>query len=314
MFSRPGHKKSVGFALPNQRFKSFIFMPIETGDGANRSRQRPFLETIKFRDIPQRILDEILEVLRKFAVSITVIHRERDLFQGSCTCVKYKGQHFLFTAAHVWEELKAFEQLGLVVCRRPSSTVKIRTQELKPIIIGKSENGTWNEWGPDIAFLELSDAAAENIKVFRKFWDLGNKCEISAPLQGIGIAWVIMGAPDERITQIGGIPNIEMRASICPAHAVCMRSGFDYVDLLSDTTIPKALRTHGGMSGSGLWRIRLLRNRDGNLAWAMNELSLEGIAFWEELKPTVNGCRIIRCHGRKSLYGEGLAAIDAFLQ
>ncbi len=286
-------------------------MPVEMKDGANQPHRSPFHETIKFRDIPQTILDEVLEALKKFAAPITVIDHERDMFQGSCTLVQYKGRHFIFTAAHVWDELKPFEHIGLGVCRTPSPTVKIHRQDLKPIIIGKSENGNWNEWGPDIAFLELSDSAAENINVYKSFWSLGNRSETSTPLQGIGIAWVMMGAPDERIEQIGGIPNIEMRASICPAHAVHMGSHFDYVDLLTDTTIPKALRTHAGMSGSGLWRIRVFRNRAGNLAWAMDEFSLEGVAFWEELKPSVNGCRIIRCHGRKSLYGEGLAAIDA---
>ena len=91
-----------------------------------------------------------------------------------------------------------------------------------------------------------------------------------------------------------------------------MHSRFDYIDLGLDATAAGALETYGGMSGSGVWRVRLLCNQSGQLVWRPNELSLEGVAFYES--PVADGHMFIRCHGRKSLYGKGLAAVVASAQ
>jgi hypothetical protein len=272
------------------------------------------LETIKFGEIPQTILNEVLECLKSFSAPITVIEHQRDSFLGSCTLVEFEGRRFLFTAAHVWEHLKPFGHIGITASGIASPSVKICTQDLKPIVVGKRKNDEWNEWGPDLAFLELSDSDAGNLMAYKSFWNLGNSRELKlVPLQEIGnAAWVIVGVPDERIEQIGNNLVLEVRGSVCPAERLHMHSQFDYLDLGIDTTIRSALRTHVGMSGSGLWRVRIIRNQAGHLTWLPKELSLEGVAFWE--KPIVDGHRIIRCHGRKSLYGEGLAAIAAFTQ
>ena len=270
----------------------------------------PMRETIKFGEIPQTILNAVLDCLNPFSAPITVIEHQRDLFLGSCTLVEFEGRHFLFTAAHVWDDLKDYGLIGITARAIASPSLKICTRDLRPIVVGKRKNDEWNEWGPDLAFLELSDSDAGNLKTCKSFWNLGNSRELaSAPLQEIGnAAWVIVGVPEERIKPIGNNLVLEVRASVCPAERLHVRSRFDYVDLGVDTTIKCALREHVGMSGSGLWRIRIIRNQAGHLTWLPRELSLDGVAFWQE--PIVNGHRIIRCHGRKSLYGEGLAAIE----
>src|ERR1035441_7669792 len=73
----------------------------------------PVRETIKFGDIPQTILNEVLECLKPFSAPITVIERQRDYFLGSCTFVEFEDRHFLFTAAHVWKDLKPFGHIGI---------------------------------------------------------------------------------------------------------------------------------------------------------------------------------------------------------
>lgn len=282
-----------------------------TGGGESKI---PVRETIKFGDIPQTIVNEVLQCLNAFSAPITVIVRQRELFLGSCTFVEFEGRHFIFTAAHVWEDLKPYAHIGITVRANASPSVKICTQDLRPIVVGKRKNDEWNEWGPDLAFLELSDSDTGNLSADKSFWNLGNSCELkSVPLQEIGnAAWVMVGVPDERIQQIGQKLFLEVRGSVCPAERLHIHSQFDYVDLGIDTTIRSALRTHVGMSGSGLWRVRIVRNQAGHLAWLPKELTFEGVAFWE--KSIVDGHRVIRCHGRKSLYGEGLAAIAAITQ
>jgi hypothetical protein len=267
-------------------------------------------ETIKFGEIPQTIVNEVLECLIPFSAPITVIVRQRELLLGSGTFVEFDGRHFIFTAAHVWEDLKKYGHIGITVRAIASPSVKICMRDLKPIVVSKRIN---DEWGPDLAFLELSDQDAGHLNIHKHFWNLGNTYGLkSDSMQEIGnAAWVIVGSPDEGIQNIGNSLFWQMRASVCPAERLHIHSQFDYVDLGIDTTIKSALRTYVGMSGSGLWRVRIIRQA-GQLTWLPNELSLEGVAFWEEL--VGDGHKIIRCHGRKSLYGEGLAAIAALTQ
>lgn len=276
-----------------------------TSGGAPRI---PGRETIKFGEIPQTIANEILECLNAFSAPITVIVRQQELLLGSGTFVEFDGRHFIFTATHVWEDLKNYGHIGITVRAIASPSVKICTRDLEPIVVSKRIN---DEWGPDLAFLELSDPDAENLKTHKHFWNLGETSGLkSDSLQEIGnAAWVIVGSPDEGIQNIGNSHFWQMRASVCPAERLHIHSQFDYVDLGIDTTIKGALHTHVGMSGSGLWRVRIIRNQAGKLTWLPKELTLEGVAFWEG--PIVGGHKIIRCHGRKSLYGEGLEAISA---
>ena len=179
----------------------------------------PVSETIKFGEIPQTIVNEVLECLNAFSAPITVIVRQRELFLGSCTFVEFEGRHFIFTAAHVWDDLKDYGHIGITARAIASPSVKICTRDLRPIVVGKRKNDEWNEWGPDLAFLELSDSDAGNLKTCKSFWNLGNSRELkSMPLQEIrNAAWVMVGVPDERIQQIGQNLVLEVRGSICPA-------------------------------------------------------------------------------------------------
>lgn len=272
------------------------------------SPPRSTQERIKFQDIPQRILDDVLDCLKDYAAPMIGIDENAERFLGCCTFVEVGGHCFLLTATHVWEKLKGFANIGVTARRHPSPSLKIVTRLLKPIVVSQRKS---DEWGPDLTFLALPQSDAENIKTYRSFWNLGKRRAMKlTPAHEIAHgAWVIIGAPEQRVQQRGDHRIFEMRASVCPAEACSERSGFDYVDLGIDTTTPNSLDSYGGMSGSGVWSVQLARNRAGQLIWQPKSLSLEGVAFYES--PIVNGHRIIRCHGRKSLYCDGLDAIDA---
>ena len=99
----------------------------ESASSGGESRV-PARETIKFGDIPQTLLNEVLEFLKPFSAPITVVERQNYLFPGSCTFVEFEGRHFLFTAAHVWEGLKSYGHIGITVCKTASPPVKICTK------------------------------------------------------------------------------------------------------------------------------------------------------------------------------------------
>lgn len=292
-----------------------IFSSYDTGTMNSKILSEPNMtsqiyvrETMKFSDTPQTILSEICDCLKHYAAPICGIDEERNCFLGSCTFVESDRRHFLLTATHVWEKLKAFPHVGIALRRHPAPSLQIPTRLLKPIVVGKRAT---DEWGPDLMFLELADSDAGIIGACKSFWNLGKRREMkSTPLLEIEDGmWVVIGAPEKQIQQTGNHRVFGMRVSFCPADAYSMHSSFDYVDLGIDATATSALETYGGMSGSGVWRVRLLRNPSGQLVLQSNELCLEGVAFYES--PITDGHRLIRCHGRKSLYGEGLAAIDA---
>ena len=57
-------------------------------------------------------------------------------------------------------------------------------------------------------------------------------------------------------------------------------------------------RRFGGCSGGGLWHIQVEREVSGEIV--IKEKILSGVAFYETRLS--DGKRIIKCHGRKSIY------------
>lgn len=77
------------------------------------------------------------------------------------------------------------------------------------------------------------------------------------------------------------------------------RDGYDYFDLVANLEIPGAPTSFAGMSGGGLWQIRLSKAESGEMFWD-GKRYFRGVAFWESKQP--DGRAIIRCHGPKSIF------------
>ena len=82
------------------------------------------------------------------------------------------------------------------------------------------------------------------------------------------------------------------------------RGGFDYIDAVVPLDAAGLPSTFGGVSGGGLWQIRLARDGD---KWSWITPLLQGCAFYET--PPSDGKRALRCHGPKSVYHEGIDAV-----
>lgn len=73
------------------------------------------------------------------------------------------------------------------------------------------------------------------------------------------------------------------------------RDNHDYIELSSKRYIPKSF---GGVSGGGVWQVIMQDQPEGGVK--ILEIMLSGLAFYESARK--NDKRIIRCHGKKSIY------------
>jgi len=113
--------------------------------------------------------------------------------------------------------------------------------------------------------------------------------------------WVLMGAPAASAELTPTHAALEFMGGFTTVHEVHTRDGFDYLDVGADLSIPDVPPTFGGVSGGGLWQVLMKRATTGEFSWEHKGLNLEGLAFYEF--PPADGRRIIRCHGRRTIYG-----------
>lgn len=85
--------------------------------------------------------------------------------------------------------------------------------------------------------------------------------------------------------------------------------GYDYLDFEIDYSANyDGPESYKGFSGAGLWQIVVGREPNGTLK--VLETLLSGVAFYQS--PIQDGKRIIRCHGRQSIYRNAVEAAASF--
>lgn len=231
-------------------------------------------------------------------------------FYGSGTFVRVDSRHFILTAAHVWESIERDPplELRLPLTSFPSK-IGFPFKALKGVYVGVKPPD-WNEWGPDLAFIEIPAEYLGTIQARRTFYNLSRRRPEA--LQGIPDvkcgAWAVVGTP-EKISRIE--PRrlaLEERVAFSGPTERRESGGYDYIDVtVDDVAVPNLPTTFGGVSGGGLWHIPLAFDEEtGRIGYGRN-LELEGVAFWE-IRVSA-GRRAIRCHGRHSIYRQGFAAL-----
>ena len=90
---------------------------------------------------------------------------------GSGTFVRQGDRYFILTAGHVWHEmLKKADFVGVTLREVHDHTCFIETKAIVPS--GPDRPASWNEWGPDIIFLEIPAAGVGEIKAFKGFYEM----------------------------------------------------------------------------------------------------------------------------------------------
>jgi hypothetical protein len=213
---------------------------------------------------------------------------------GTGTLAVVDGLYGILTAAHVWEKvLKSAVKMGITLTDNINHRYLMDVSAIVATVFTDGSDG-WNEWGPDIAFLCIPSEFVGGIKAFQVFEDL------KVPPQPPGVksleCWVAMGTPEELGTFTQTHATVQISGDFVDPRSH-FRGGHDYYDFEVDTQREGMPKNFGGFSGGGLWRVLVYHSPvTGKIDWAQR---LKGVIFWQS--PLVEGKRMIRCHGSKSI-------------
>jgi hypothetical protein len=270
-------------------------------------------ETILIKDLPPALIASAIEDLANYTVGFHRAHEpcdsnQRDLL-GSGVLVSAVGRRAILTAHHVVQVLPTDERIGLMVGRTcQPHTIDARGVTFKTIARGADDSA-----GPDLALVLLAPSVAGAIAAKRSFanLDTGKDRLQKLPVAPENALWFVQGFLEERaviqpdpleegLTQYFYIFTAVAQPSV-PEAVGC----YDYLDFPIDAeTCSKAPVKWGGMSGGGIWQVRL-RKVGGLITHCAPVLS--GMVFYQH-ETTGTQCGV-RGHGPSSIYGQVYKAI-----
>ena len=132
-------------------------------------------EEIRLGDIPRQVRDEITSHLKHYAVGLLGLDSDRGgvapQYKGSGTLVTVAEAHYILTAAHVWNELRSFERIGLAISEY-ETRFSVERSSVAPTVLQASTPG---QWGPDLAFLRIPPNMVGEIAARRAFCNLSKQ-------------------------------------------------------------------------------------------------------------------------------------------
>jgi hypothetical protein len=166
-------------------------------------------------------------------------------------------------------------------------------------------NVSFGEWGPDLCFIALDDEHASRIAASKSFVNLRQQSDqlADAPPVEDGF-WAVTGMVGEQsivdapADASGAGVSVLGRAFYSSLDRRHERGDWDYYDVGADCAVPDVPATFGGLSGGGLWEIKLMHGGSGLFEWD-GLPKFRGVVFWET--PVAGHLRSIRCHGPRSV-------------
>jgi len=261
---------------------------------------------IKIGDIPEAFVESVLNGLKHYLVTMLGSSEPYPIPFGSGTFVRVGNIRGILTAAHVWHKAKAYQEIFFILTDRVSTAFSIKPRHISPKEIWGGEE---NEWGPDLAFMELAPNDAAELE--------GSKSFLNLSKQKIGLTkkppdtdkglWVITGLvaefsrvehkPEERAV----LTTANCQAMFSIIHNTSECEGYDYFEAGARMGLEGVPESFGGVSGGGVWQVDIRKNEEtGDFYWDEKKY-LRGVAFWEEDQPS-EGLKAIRFHGPKSIF------------
>jgi len=270
-------------------------------------------ELVKVKDLPDALLGAVSARLSHYTIAFIRLTPspagDEPQLIGSGVLVKAGGVHAILTAAHVLPLLPKSGQVCILLEPTPQPHVVDRIG-LTYREIAYSGGGYD---GPDLAAVILAPSIAAALAAKKSFCNLDRWRDAAAGVSDDlhdGV-WAVQGWVNER-THVIVNPETRERTTRFynftgfggpdPAAAL---NGYDYFDFVYERQVPDcAPNSWGGVSGGGLWEIRL--RRDGGSITEERAI-LAGIAFFQAEQ---NGTPFsIRCHGIRSVYEKAYEAI-----
>ncbi|MFZ3368352.1 MAG: hypothetical protein WA239_14660 [Candidatus Sulfotelmatobacter sp.] len=255
--------------------------------------QSSLLETVHSPEFLQKIQRSLGSSTIALFVLLDDHGNERLEPAGTGTLVVIANRYYILTAAHVWERLESALRFGISLIENRDHKMWIDPKTIAPTLV-KPPDSRWNEWGPDVALLNIPEVIVGGIKAHRVFEDLTTPGKmLNAPTVEF---WAVMGTPKELGTFTPHHAEVQIAAFF--GNPKYQRRGeHDYYDLEVNTTSPGMPKSFQGVSGGGLWRIlAYISEETKKVDWVPR---LKGVAFFE--LAAVGDNVTIRCHGPKSL-------------
>ena len=214
---------------------------------------------------------------------------------GTGTLVFYEDAHYILTAAHVWHKvLKGADKVGITLRETYDHTCLIERENI--IVSGLRRPSSWKEWGPDLIFLRIPDVRVGEIEAFRVFYRLGTQ-EKPVPGGEFTEARLLLGTPGALGTYRQNHASVQATPFWVAPPVRHDHDGFDYLDVQARLPPPSTVDSFGGVSGGGLWRVKVYS--DPATGQLDSTAILEGVAFYAF--DVQGGAGTVRCHGPKSI-------------
>ena len=243
--------------------------------------------------------------LEKHFIGLVVLKENGVL--GSGTLVRVGNNKAILTAAHVIDKFPENGQLGLIVDDQAhSTTIPISRDYFQMRTLGRS---ALPGYGPDLAYLLLSESALCQIPDSKCFYDL-QECAtdlLNNPLSidASNTTWVLVGCPAELNIEAGPESGYAAVLEFCAIKGVGVvedehtQGEYDYLKFVVERG-PNygGPDSFGGCSGGALWQVQIRKDKSGQIVRQRKIFS--GVPFLQS--EWVGRKREITCHGRQGIY------------
>ncbi len=263
---------------------------------------------VLIEDIPMSVLDQVENGLRHYFVPILALWKHERVPElkliGSGTLIDIGGKGCILTAAHVWDAAAGADTLHLLM-KAGQARVEIPREDISAKTIWDRRG--LEEWGPDLALLEIPPPQLDSIKAYKSFLNFEQQLAglSQNPPEIKNGLWAMYGVVG-KFSKVIVDPkkkslNAELvaRAFFCGITQTHTKAGFDYYDTRADLWLPGVPGSFGGVSGGSLWQVGLSLSKSGEYSWD-EKRHFRGVAFWES--PAADEQRIVRCHGPCSIF------------
>lgn len=214
---------------------------------------------VELGHFPKKSLEILKDSIVTYGVGLFNIYPKNEdkkyRYCGSGTLVSLNEDHFILTAAHVWELLKETELIALTLTEKAHCfTLKLYT--IIPYIIYDESN---LDWGPDLALLQISNTDVKTILAYKNFYNFSKRAEkyLSEDLDIEMGLWSIQGAPGETSEFYDEGAILDVRSNFSGVAETHIKNGFDYLDIIVRyDRHPDLPLFFGGLSGGGLWHFK----------------------------------------------------------
>jgi hypothetical protein len=265
-----------------------------------------------------RLNEDIYQRVAQYFIGLANIAKHEKgadaTLAGSGTLVKANGRYAVLTADHVLNNLNKRGFIGLILPTpfgpRFHKTM-IDAALLQRIPIGKA---SYDADGPDLGLLVLSRTEVDKLPSTKTCYNLEiRREEILAnppPLEfgnwiisGMAEEWTVDLPPERSVPKIKGFSGQVLGGIVRDATA---RGDFDFLSF----EVTRGEKYDGpdnfqGYSGGALWQARLVSKQD---RITVEDVLLSGVIYYQ--LDWHDDRKVLRCHGRKSVYEQAFKALS----